>query len=99
MQGFGVGAAAVGTTISVYAIARLMMNLPAGMLADEKGRKPLLVWGPAITAIGMTQHICDTFASRISFKGFIIYAAQRPYNTTAEVKGDSFGVRPGIKNS
>ena len=46
------GAAAVGTTISVYAIARLIMNLPAGMLADEKGRKPLLVWGPAVTALG-----------------------------------------------
>lgn len=46
------GAAAVGTTISVYAIARLMMNLPAGILADRYGRKPLLVWGPLITAIG-----------------------------------------------
>lgn len=46
------GAAAVGSTISVYAIARLMMNLPAGMLADRYGRKPLLVWGPLITAFG-----------------------------------------------
>ena len=46
------GAAAVGTTISVYAIARLMMNLPAGILADRYGRKPLLVWGPLITAFG-----------------------------------------------
>ena len=51
-QGFGVGAAAVGATISAYALARLMMNLPAGMLADSHGRKPLLVWGPAITALG-----------------------------------------------
>lgn len=52
LQGFGVGAAAVGTTISVYAIARLMMNVPAGILGDSYGRKPLLVWGPAITALG-----------------------------------------------
>ncbi|CAK0782313.1 hypothetical protein CVIRNUC_005628 [Coccomyxa viridis] len=52
-KGFGVGAAAVGTTISVYAVARLMMNLPAGILADRYGRKPLLVWGPLITALGM----------------------------------------------
>ncbi|CAL5228622.1 g11787 [Coccomyxa viridis] len=52
-KSFGVGAAAVGTTISVYAIARLMMNLPAGILADRYGRKPLLVWGPLITAFGM----------------------------------------------
>ena len=55
MQGFGVGAAAVGTTISVYAVARLMMNLPAGILADRYGRKPLLVWGPLITALGVAQ--------------------------------------------
>ncbi len=53
-KGFGVGAAAVGTTISVYAIARLMMNLPAGLLADKHGRKPLLVWGPAVTALGLS---------------------------------------------
>ena len=53
VQGFGVGAAAIGTTISVYAVGRLMMNLPAGILADRYGRKPLLVWGPLITAFGM----------------------------------------------
>jgi len=47
-----VGAAAVGSTISVYAVARLLMNLPAGILADRYGRKPLLVWGPAVTALG-----------------------------------------------
>lgn len=52
LQGFGVGAAAVGTTISVYAFARLIMNVPAGILGDQYGRKPLLVWGPAITALG-----------------------------------------------
>ena len=55
------GAAAVGTTISVYAIARLMMNLPAGILADRYGRKPLLVWGPLITALGELCHChCNT---------------------------------------
>ena len=55
VQSFGVGAAAVGSTISVYAVARLMMNLPAGMLADRYGRKPLLVWGPLVTAVGARQ--------------------------------------------
>ena len=52
LQGFGVGTAAVGMTISTYALARLMLNLPAGILADRHGRKLLLVWGPAITALG-----------------------------------------------
>lgn len=52
LQSFGVGAAAVGTTLSAYALARLCMNIPSGILADSRGRKPLLVWGPAITALG-----------------------------------------------
>lgn len=54
-QSFGVGAAAVGTTLSAYALARLCMNIPSGILADSRGRKPLLVWGPAITALG--EHV------------------------------------------
>lgn len=59
LQGFGVGTAAVGMTISTYALARLMMNLPAGILADRHGRKLLLVWGPAVTALGRHLHsIC-----------------------------------------
>lgn len=42
----------------MYAIARLMINLPAGMLADRYGRKPLLVWGPLITAFGAWGKQC-----------------------------------------
>ena len=57
LQSFGVGTAAVGMTISAYALARLMMNLPAGILADRHGRKLLLVWGPALTAIGTALHL------------------------------------------
>ena len=65
LQGFGVGSAAVGTTISAYALARLMMNLPAGMLADSHGRKPLLVWGPAITALGELLTVRDGCSQRV----------------------------------
>lgn len=52
LQSFGVGTAAVGMTVSFYALARLMTNLPAGILADRHGRHLLLVWGPAVTALG-----------------------------------------------
>lgn len=34
---FGIGAAAVGMTISVFAIARLLLNMPAGVAADRYG--------------------------------------------------------------
>ena len=42
----------MGATLSVYAIARLLMNIPAGLLADRYGRRPLLITGPLITALG-----------------------------------------------
>lgn len=50
---FGVSAAAVGLTLTVFALARLILNVPAGMIADRFGRRYLLVGGPIITAVGM----------------------------------------------
>ena len=79
VQGFGVGTTAVGMTISVYALARLMMNLPAGILADQHGRKLLLVWGPALTAIGMTTahvQIWCASAKRVQTSGASTWTAQ-----------------------
>ncbi|MCH8901796.1 MAG: MFS transporter [Chloroflexi bacterium] len=49
---FGVGATMVGATISVFGLARMLLNLPAGFLSDRYGYRLLLVGGPAITAIG-----------------------------------------------
>ena len=50
---FGVSAAAVGLTLTVFALARLIVNVPAGIIADRYGRRILLVGGPIITSIGM----------------------------------------------
>lgn len=50
---FGVSAAAVGLTLTVFALARLILNVPAGIIADRYGRRYLLVGGPIITAVGM----------------------------------------------
>lgn len=69
LQGFGVGTAAVGMTISTYALARLMMNLPAGILADRHGRKLLLVWGPAITALGEPIPRPPPFSAALAMQG------------------------------
>lgn len=50
---FGVGATMVGLTLTVFALARLIVNVPAGIVADRFGRRILLVGGPIITSIGM----------------------------------------------
>lgn len=49
---FGVGAAMVGASIAVFGFGRILLNVPAGILADRVGRKLLLAGGPAITAAG-----------------------------------------------
>lgn len=49
----GVGTASIGLTLSAFALARLVLNVPLGVAADRWGRKPLLVAGPAVTMIGM----------------------------------------------
>lgn len=50
---FGVSATMVGLTLTVFALARLVLNVPAGIIADRYGRRILLVGGPILTAIGM----------------------------------------------
>ncbi len=50
---FGVSTAVVGLTFTAFGLARLLLNIPAGIWADKAGRRVLLVGGPIITAIGM----------------------------------------------
>lgn len=50
---FGVGTTMVGLTITMFAVARLIMNVPAGIIADRFGRRAILICGPLITSVGM----------------------------------------------
>ena len=50
---FGVSTAMVGLTFTAFGLARLLLNIPAGLWADRRGRRFLLVGGPLVTAIGM----------------------------------------------
>ena len=49
---FGVSQSAIGAAIAVYGLARFLVALPAGQLADRAGRRRALALGGAITAVG-----------------------------------------------
>lgn len=51
-ESFGVTNAAIGLTIAVYGLARFLVNMPAGALADRKGRRWTLALGGVVTVIG-----------------------------------------------
>ncbi len=82
---FGVGIAAVGLTLSAFALARLVLNIPLGILSDRYGRRILLVSGPIVTGIGMvgsgfSQNIEQLLAWR-----FIAGAGSAMYMTGAMI--------------
>lgn len=52
-RSLGVSAAAVGLTLGVFGFARMVLNVPLGILSDRYGRRLLLVSGPLVTAAGM----------------------------------------------
>ncbi len=49
---FGVSQTAVGLTIAVYGLARFLVNVPAGRLADRRGRRWTLALGGLVTTLG-----------------------------------------------
>jgi DHA1 family multidrug resistance protein-like MFS transporter len=49
---FGVSQAAIGMAIAVYGLARFLVALPAGQLADRAGRRKALALGGLLSAIG-----------------------------------------------
>jgi len=82
---FGVGSAAIGLTLSSFGLARLLLNIPLGILSDRYGRRLLLVTGPLVTGIGMVGSgfsvgIVDLLAWR-----FVAGAGSAMYMTGAQI--------------
>ncbi|MGH8873026.1 MAG: MFS transporter [Acidimicrobiia bacterium] len=49
----GFGATAAGAAVGAFALARLLFNVPLGVLSDARGRRLLIVGGPLVVAVGM----------------------------------------------
>ena len=58
-EAYGVSGFAIGLTIAVYGLARFVANVPAGRLADLRGRRATLAVGGAVTVIG---NLCTAVA-------------------------------------
>jgi DHA1 family multidrug resistance protein-like MFS transporter len=76
---FGASAAEVGATLSSFALARLVLNYPFGLFADWKGRRPLLVIGPLITACGMLGCAFSATLPELLFHRFVAGAGSAAY--------------------
>lgn len=50
-RSFGLGPADIGLVIGIYGFARFMANVPAGQLAERRGRRQVLVLGTAVTSV------------------------------------------------
>jgi MFS family permease len=51
-QSFGVTQAAIGLAVAIYGLARFLVAMPSGQLADRLGRRSALALGGLVTAAG-----------------------------------------------
>jgi MFS transporter, DHA1 family, multidrug resistance protein len=61
-KGFGVSQMAIGMAIAIYGLARFVMGVPTGQLADWLGRRPTLAIGGLVSTAGNFWCACaDTY--------------------------------------
>src|SRR5882724_569154 len=66
-RSFGVSQSAIGVAIAVYGLARFLVAMPAGRLADGLGRRPVLALGGLVTAAGnLLCAYAPTFAALVA---------------------------------
>jgi len=59
-------AADVGLLTACTALARLVCNVPAAIFAERVGRRPLLIAGPAVSAVGMCVLGCSSSFAQLA---------------------------------
>jgi len=84
-EALGVSAAVIGLTLSFFALARLILNVPLGLLSDRYGRRVLLVAGPLVTAAGMYGSGFAGDIGQLLAWRFIAGAGSAMYMTGAQI--------------
>ena len=82
---FGVSTAAVGLTLSVFAGARMLVNLPSGIAADRWGRRFLLVGGPLLAGVGGLLSATATNLEMLLVWRFVAGVGSAMYETGAAI--------------
>ncbi len=68
-QSFGVGSVLIGMIITAFGVARLFVNMPAGILAERHGRRVLLWGGPLIlAAASVAAALAESFAALLVWR-------------------------------
>jgi MFS transporter, DHA1 family, multidrug resistance protein len=84
-RSFGVSITMVGFLITAFGFARIVMNIPAGRLADRLGRRPVLMANPVLFIIGSTGcGFAGSFGQLVTFR-FIQGVGSAVFTTSAMV--------------
>lgn len=84
-RSFDVSLAAVGLTLSAFAVARMFVNLPSGLVADRWGRRILLVGGPLVTGVGSLLSATATGLVSLLIWRFVAGVGSAMYMTGAAI--------------
>ncbi|MDH4145740.1 MAG: MFS transporter [Acidimicrobiia bacterium] len=82
---FGATASQVGMTLSAFGLARLVLNIPLGLLADRRGRRALLIGGPLATTVGMVGSALAPNIAVLLLWRFVAGAGSAGYMTGAQI--------------
>lgn len=105
-QSFGVPASAIGLAVAIYGMARFVVALPSGQMADRWGRRPTIALGGLISAIGnlwcawatsfpefiVARFVAGAGAGLIVTTGQVVLADI----TTPEIRGRTIAIYQGV---
>lgn len=80
---FGVSTTMIGFLITSFGLARMMLDLPAGVLAHRFGRRPVLVAGSALLSLGSFLCATSSTYSELLLWRFLQGAGSAFYTTAA----------------